>query len=271
MDNQNFAEPHNWEKKKKIIRIFLPALIIFLLLAGFNYLTKAITEIKSWENISQNNRSVSFTETGEIYAKPDLAIVSFSVVVEKKTVAEAMAENTKKMNAVINSVKSQGVEEKDLKTTSFNIYPRYEYPRTQTEIYPYPSGQRVLVGYEVSQRLEVKIRDLAKIGQIIEGATKAGANEVGDLIFTIDKEDELKAQAREQAINKAKAKAKELSQQLGVKLVKIINFSESGNFPIYDYAKSSLGIGGGEAVPAPQIQTGENKITVTVTITYEID
>ncbi len=110
---------------------------------------------------------------------------------------------------------------------------------------------------------------MAKIGAIIEGTTNAGANEVSDLQFTIDKEDELKAQARAEAINKAKTKAKELAQQLGIKLVRISNFSESGLVPYFYSMKEAapLGIGGGET---PQIETGENKIEVTVSITYEI-
>ena len=128
----------------------------------------------------------------------------------------------------------------------------------------------MLVGYEVTQSLEVKIRDMEKIGNIIEGATAAGANEVGSLQFTVDKEEEFKKQARKEAIEKAKAKAEELASQLGVNLVKITNFSESSVIPYFyglEKAAAPAGMGAGET---PQIETGENKIEVTVTITYEI-
>ncbi len=229
------------------------------------------TVIDIRDKIQKSENTITVSDTGTIYAKPDLALATASVITEKKTVAEAMQENTRKMNAVIDAVKELGVEDKDLKTTSFNIYPRYEYKRVEAEIeiYPYPPGKRVLVGYEVSQSLQIKIRDMAKIGAIIEGTTNAGANEVSDLQFTIDKEDELKAQARAEAINKAKAKAEELAKQLGIRLVKISNFSESGVVPYYYGLEKavSAGIGGGET---PQIETGENKIEVTVSITYEI-
>lgn len=238
-----------------ILSIFLIALIIS-------------TGVDIRNKIIETKNTISVSETGEIYAKPDLALTTFSVITEAKTVAQAVSENTKKMNAVIDFVKGRGVEEKDLKTTSFNIYPRYEYQKVETEIYPYPPGKRVLVGYEVTQSLEVKIRDMEKIGDIIEGATEAGANQVGDLQFTIDKEDELKKEAREQAIEKAKTKAKELVSQLGVKLVRIINFSESSVVPIPTPYFLEKAAGGG--AEAPQIETGENKIEVTVTITYEI-
>ena len=129
----------------------------------------------------------------------------------------------------------------------------------------------MLVGYEVTQSLEVKIRDMAKIGDILQGATDAGANQVGDLQLTVDKQDELKKQAREEAIKKAKARAQELASQLGIKLVRIVNFSEGVSVPYYyDYALKEAAGMGGETAPSPQIETGENKISVTVTITYEI-
>ena len=166
------------------------------------------------DKIQITGNTITVFDSGEIYAKPDLALSTFSVVTEAKTVGEAMDENAKKMNDIIYFIKEQGVEEKDLKTTGFNLYPRYEYQKVETEIYPYPPGKRVLVGYEVTQSLEVKIRDMTKIGEIIQGTAENGANQVGDLQFVIDKQDELKAKARAQAIEKAKAKAEELASQL---------------------------------------------------------
>ena len=253
------------EKCKCLCTTLLVILGIFLITL---IISKAI-DIK--DKIQTTGNTITVSDTGEIYAKPDLALVTFSVVNEAKTVAEAMAQNTEDMNGVINFVKDQGVEEKDLKTTSFNIYPRYEYQKVEAEIeiYPYPPGKRVLVGYEITQSLEVKIRDMTKIGKIIEGATEFGANQVGDLQFTIDKQDELKKQARAEAIEKAKTKAKELAEQLGVKLVRIINFNESSVVPYY-YGLEKMAVSLVAGAETPQMETGENKIEVTVSITYEI-
>ena len=149
-----------------------------------------------------------------------------------------------------------------MKTASFNISPRYEWQKDEEK--------RILAGYEIYQSLQVIIRSLEKVGSVIQSATEMGANDVSGLQFTVENEDELKSQARKQAIDEAKAKAKELASQLGVNLRKITNFSESGVWPI---PYLSLGmeklaaVGGGDT---PQIQTGENKIEVTITITYEI-
>lgn len=256
--------------------VFIVSATLFLFVLTIFAGVEIFSQIKESKYIGSDiniQNTITVSDSGEIYAKPDLALTTLSVVTEAKTVAEAMSENTEKMNAVIAMAKKQGIEEKDLKTTTFNISPRYEYEKGEMDMYYYPSGKRVLVGYDVTQSLQVKIRDLAKIGDILEGATTAGANEVGDLYFTIDKEDELKTQAREAAIEKTKAKAKELAGQLGVKLVRIINFSEGGGYstpvPYSAYKEEAVGLGGGTV--SPDIATGENKIEVTVSITYQIE
>jgi hypothetical protein len=269
MENEKIKENYNGRIKAIFSVLAFFTILLFISLTVF-FTVSAFNKIQERKYIGQEikeQRTITVSGSGEIYAKPDLALATFSVVNEAKTVSKAMTENTEKMNAVISYLKGQGVEEKDLKTVNFYIYPRYDYYE-KSELYP--SGRRVLAGYEITQSLQVKIRDMTKIGQIIEGATQAGANQIGDLSFTIDKQDELKAKARLDAINKAKEKAKELSLQLGVNLVRITSFSENSYLPNWDNLKYTETETGG-AGPAPQVQTGENKIEVTVSITYEID
>jgi len=256
-----------------MFKTILGLVAAFLIVLIASYAAGTFNKIKEWKYIGQDvvtKNSITISESGEIYAKPDLAITSFSVITEAKTVAEAISENAKKMNAVMAAVKNQGVEEKDLKTINFSISPHYDYYDT-SKIYPY-EGKRVLTGYDVTQSLQVKIRNMEKVGNIIQAAVDSGSNEASDLQFTIDNQDALEKQAREQAINKVKAKAQEISGQLGVKLVKITSFSENNYTPYYwamEKSAAPAGLGGGDAVP--QIATGENKIQVTVSITYEID
>jgi len=251
---------HKIHKSKKVVfTIFFVLLTIFI---G----VMIVNEIKRGKYIGQDvQNTISFSATGKVFANPDLALTTFSVITEEKTATQALTKNSESMNNVIEFMKSQGVEDKDLKTTVFNIYPRYEWHESKSSYYP--QGERVLVGYEVRQSLEVKIRDMEKIGVLIEGATNAGANEVGSLQFTFDNEDELKAQAREQAIDKAKEKAKELAIQLGVKLGKITDFQEDLISPIFYEMKAASEVGGGAT---PQIETGQSLISSSVIITYEI-
>ncbi len=264
MDNQELKF-----HQKKILVAFSTVAILVLLLFGMWLGVDIKNKVEEGKYIGQEiqlRNTITVSGKGEIYAKPDLAQVTFSVITEAKTVEEAINENSRKMNQVIEFIKEKGIADKDIKTATFNLYPRYEYHRTESYPYP-PEGKRVLVGYEVHQSLEVKIRDFSKIGQIIQGATQNGANQVGDLRFTIDKEEELRKQARAQAIKEAKEKAKELASQLGISLGKITNFSENAVYPRpYFLERAPKGMG----EETPQIEPGENKIEVTVSITYEI-
>lgn len=210
--------------------------------------------------MAQNNISVE--ATGEVFAKPDIAQTSMSVVERAKTVVEAQRAHSVKMDKIVKFLKDSGIEDKDIKTTSYNISEDYNYTQM---------GGRILLGYVVSQSLEVKVRKMDEAGKILAGATEQGANEVGGVSFVFDDEDVVKAQARKKAIDEAKAKAENIAKDLGVKLVRIVNFSESGSSPVYmarDFA--IMGAGEAKSSPSPVVPVGENKIVVSVMLTYEI-
>ena len=256
-----------WGKKSTLVNVFLAVLIIFAVALTVSTVVGIQNKIKEGRYIGQEietKNTLVVSGRGEVYGKPDLALISFAVSSEAKTVAEAMAQNSQKMNAVIAFVKNQGVEDKDLKTTTFSLRPRYEWREDL-------SPQQQLVGYEARQELEVKVRAMDKIGNLIEGATAAGANQIGDLQFTIDNREELEREAREEAVKNAKDRAKELASLLGVNLVRITNFSEKSQSPTYSLQTFGALETAADEKEAPQIETGENKIEITVNITYEIN
>ncbi|MEI6191216.1 MAG: SIMPL domain-containing protein [bacterium] len=212
--------------------------------------------------------TITFTGKGEVVVKPDIATVSFGVTAENLDVAKAQTEATTKMNKIIDLLKNKGVAEKDIKLTNYNIYPRYDY--LQAQIYPY-TGKQTLAAYVVSQTVEVKIRDISKAGEILSGVGEFGVTDVSGLTFTVDNEEVVKDQARDLAITDAKAQAKTLAKSLGVRLVKITNYSENGNYPVYYEMNKSMALGmGGSDAAVPQVPMGENKITSNVSITYQI-
>jgi len=255
----------------KNLKYLIWVLTAFLLILTISGIIGIQNKIKQGKYIGQDvmiRNTFTVSDSAEVYTKPDLGMITFSVKTEARTVAKAMAENTEKMNNIISFLKNSGVDQKDLKTTNFDIYPRYEYDRSSSI---YPSGERVLAGYDVSQSLEVKIRELDKAGDLIAGTAERGANQVGNLYFVVENEDEFEAQARAEAIKKARAKAEKIAEDLDVDIVGIVNFSENGQAPrYYDYSLSERGIGGGGG-GSPEIETGENKIEVFVSITYEIN
>ena len=242
--------------------------IVFSIFAGLIIVIMLIMVVSGISSLGRNksgygntnNNLIYFSGEGKVYTKPDIAFVDFSVVTQGTRVKDVQDANTKKMNTVIAFLKDSGIDEKDIKTTNYNLYPQYNY-----ENYRIPQ----IVGYQISQTLSIKIRNLDKVGEILQGGVEAGLNQVNSLYFSVENDEQLKEQAREAAIKDAKEKAKKLASQLGVRLVKIVGFSENTNGYVSPmYAKEASGMGGGSATP--DIQTGQNEIVINVTITYEI-
>lgn len=210
----------------------------------------------------KNKEAITLSGEGRAIGVPDVASVNFSVVTEKMTAKETMAENANKMNEVINFVKESGVDEKDVKTQAYFLSPRYDWVE----------GERVFKGYQLTSTLTVKIRDLEKISDIIDGVVLRGANQVGDIQFVIDDSDKLKEEARNKAIENAKVKAESVAKATGLKIGKILSFTEGtapeATIPIPYSLEEAKGLGAG--TPAPEIEKGSQEITVSVFLTFEL-
>jgi len=250
-------------------------LSIFLVIASVWGILQAVSTYKENRYIGTNEigSTISFSGEGEVFAVADIASFSFSVQAEAETATKAQTESATKINVILKYLDEQGIKEKDIKTTNYNVYPKYEWTKQPCSgYYCPPSGERELVGYEASQTITVKVRDTEKAGTILSGVGELGTTNISGLNFTIDDEDKLKREARQLAIKDAKTKAKELARDLDVDLVRIVSFSESGYRPYYakglEMAMMDSGMGGGEIVP--EIPMGENKISSSITIIYEI-
>jgi len=214
-------------------------------------------------NTATTTNTVSFSGEGKVVAKPDIAKISLSIVTDALTSKTAQDENSKKSKTVTDYLKKQNIDDKDIKTTGYNIYPQYKYPQY--------GGQPTITGYQVNQSMEIRIRDLDKVSNILDGIVASGTNQVSQLSFEIDNPDALKSEARAKAIADAKSKANELKSQVGISLGKIINFSENtSGYPVPIYMKAELDGRGGMGGGGPSVPAGENEITVSVTITYQI-
>jgi len=234
-------------------------LVVFISVLTWN-------EVKKHDYIgreSQQTYTITIDGEGKVTATPDIAEISLGLQTENVKVASAQKENTDKMNQIIAELKSMGIEAKDIKTASYTIYPNYDYP----------SGRQVLKNYVVSQNVTVKIRSLDKIGDVVQKAATLGANQIGGLSFTIDEPEKIKQQARELALIAAKQKAESLAKLAGVRLGKLVSFTESaygGSIPnVRDYAlKVESGMGG--AAPAPAVEAGSQDVVINVMVTYEV-
>ena len=182
------------------------------------------------------------------------------IQVNKTTVEEAQKKANEKINNTIQAIKKLGIEEKYIKTISYNVYPDYDYR----------SGQKI-IGYNINITLQVKVKDFDKVNQVIDTATSLGLNQIGNLEFTLDDEklEEAKMEARKEAIEKAKIKASQIAKAGGLRLGKIVDISENiiPNYPTP--LLRSTGIGGEVEDQKTEIQPGESEITISVILSYE--
>jgi uncharacterized protein len=262
MENTNSEFQNHYHRHP--LKMFLSALFAVLIVVVAVFMVfAAMNEYKKGGYIGQDivaKNTITISGEGKIFATPDIGVINLGVVSQAATVTPAQKDNTEKMNKITKAMEDLGIDEKDLKTVNYNIYPRYNYQH----------GTQTIIGYEVNQTLEVKIRDLDKVGEILAKAAELGANQTGSLSFTFDDPEKTNAEARTKAIKNAKGKANTLSSVLGVKLIRIVSFSESSyQPPVPYYSEKALGMGGGEA-STPDIQTGQNEVISNVTIVYEI-
>lgn len=261
---------NNLEKLLKMGRIVGILLVIFLAVIS-------IKELKSIDYVGRDTPAmnvITVNGKGESISVPDIATFSFSVTETAKTVKEAQTKATDKINNALKAIRANGVPDKDIKTLSYNINPHYEYTQSPCTNYGCPVGKSTMTGYDVSQTIEVKVRDLSKAGELFDTIGAAGVQTVNSLSFTIDNIDSVKAIARASAITDAKSKAEKIAKDLGVKLVRITSFYDSSNDMPYLYGRGeamSLDMVSAKvSAPSPEIPRGEQKITATVSITYEI-
>jgi uncharacterized protein len=266
----------NYLNKTFILASVLVAGILLFFMAQIGYQNKVIDQ--------QNSNQITVSGEGKVYAKPDVAVVSLGVTTDGLTVAEVTKNNTEKMNAVIDAIKALKIDEKDIQTTNYSLTPYYDREVTiipavsnmssgvsSSNVYTTTATKKILK-YTLSQNVQVKIRDFAKVGDVLSNATAKGANLVGDLQFTIDNPEKLKEEARAKAIDQAKANAKNLAKESGISLGKIINvYENSYGYSANLYSAKAMGAGVmAEAAPVPTIQPGQQEINVTINLTYKV-
>lgn len=255
---------------KKIKNYLGISTIVAMVIAAVSTLVFANIYSKSIQPSSYRSFSVSAEDKAT--AVPDVAQFSFSVITQGgKDIAALQRENSGKTNRAIGVAKTSGVEDKDIKTTVYNVEPRYQFftcpnGRTKTtEACPPPE----IVGYTVTQSVSVKVRDFEKISEILSGIVQSGVNSVSQLSFTIDDPAILENQVRSAAITKAIAKAESMAKAGDFKLGRLLSISEGGFTPRFGFEKTGLGMGG-DVAAAPQIEPGSQEVSVNVVLTYEI-
>ncbi|MBX4198792.1 SIMPL domain-containing protein [Candidatus Parcubacteria bacterium] len=254
----------------EVKRFFKVATLAVCLLAVF-LVAKSLSAFKDWSSPSTAQSTIVVTGQGEAYSTPDIASFSFSVSADAAGVASAQDTVTKKTDAILVGLKDLGVDEKDIRTTDYSVYPKYVYQQSVCTVNSCPPSRQVADGYTVSHTITVKVRKTDDAGKALALAGEKGATNISSISFTVDDPNAIQAEARDKAIKDAKTKAEALSKSLGVRLGRVVDFSEgqSGGGPYPMYAYDTVGISAGKST-APTLPVGQNKVIDNVSVTYEI-
>jgi uncharacterized protein len=236
-------------------------IVSFVLIIFLGALTR--NSLQEFNYIGRDVRdTITINGQGEVDAKPDLTTITLGVVTEGETVEAIQTENTNKMNSIIEMVKGLGIKEADIKTLNFSVNPRYSWDE----------GERKEMGFEIRQNIQVKVRDESNTSKLLSESGKLGANQVGGLNFTIDDPSKFEQEARLDAIKDAQEKAQELADELNLELVRVVSFSEAGGgspAPMYGMMERSM-MDSDESIPQAKIETGTQKVTSYVSVTFEV-
>lgn len=249
---------------------YIVMLSVGVLLAVF-LLAKSITEFGASSDYDMSSRTISVSGHGEVLAIPDVAVFTFDVIEEAETVEAAQKIATEKINKIKELLDKSDVKEEDIKTISYNAYPKYEWVPSINCVGVFDCNDREqkISGYEVSQSTKVKVSDIDLAGELITQVGGLGVSYISGLQFVIDEDNDLQEEARDFAINDAREKAEKRAKSLGVKLGDLVSFYENSNgpMPMYSegvYMKADTGI------MAPTLSPGEKIVESDVTIIFEI-
>lgn len=206
-------------------------------------------------------RSLNVNGLGSTYLTPDIAYIYIGVHSEGATASEVVAANKDQTNAVLDALKAAGVDEKDLRTTNFSIWPSQQYS---------PEGTVTGSIYMVDNTVYVTVRDLDGLGDLLDDTIAAGANSINSIQFDVADKTAAVKEARVKAVEDAKTQAQELADAAGLKLGEIQNISFYDNSPYPVFEGKGGGGGAMAANSSVSIQPGQLTISVSVNITYNI-
>ncbi len=197
--------------------------------------------------------------TGEVQRAPDIAEIGVGVVTQAADAKAALSANAEQMTRVLGAVSKAGIADRDVQTSGVNLQPQYQYGENQPP---------KLNGYQASNRVSVKIRDIARVGEVLDALASAGANQIDGPNFMLDKPETARDEARRIALASAQARAKMYADAIGLKVSRIVSIDETGGgfqAPVR-FAKSAMAM---DSASTP-VMPGEQSHAVTINVVFEL-
>lgn len=232
--------------------------------------------------LGPNSALLSLTAEGESRRTPDIAMFSAGVVTQATTAAEAIRENSSRMDAVIAALKRAGIADRDIQTSSINLNPRFSNPERDAQIrarelrQPYippeqPEAPRI-IGYEARNTVQVRVRNLANMGRVIDTLVAVGANEVNGPNFTLDEQQAALDEARLEAVTNGRQRAELYARAAGMRVARILSISEGGGYYPVQRQIMVTGARSPAAPPPPPtpVAPGELSLGVNLSMQFEL-
>lgn len=213
------------------------------------------------------SRTITVSGAGTAEAAPDIAYVDLGVTADAKTAREALTQNNTQMQKLMTALTSAGIANADIKTQGIQLYPRYSSnpPPPSTE-----QGQTTtneLIGFTATNTVEITVRNVSNLGQVLDQAVTAGSNQIQGIRFDVSNPSTVMDQARQAALQDASHKAQQLATLSNAKLGVVITINESSSNPIPYQAARGMAASADQAVP---VSPGTQTVTVNLTITWEL-
>lgn len=248
----------------RVVSIILGAITVLLVAAVLTVeLAMVVPAVRAGGPLGavapEERNAISVTGVGKVSAKPDMAEIVIGVESRAKTAKEAASQNSGDMSEVMAVLEEMGIAKEDIQTVDYSI-------RTEMD---YREGEEPrVIGYVVTNAVQVKMRDLDLVGDLLDHVTEAGANNIYGITFTVEDPRPFQEQARDTAVADARSKAQQLAEAADVRLGAILSLSEYAiEGPVFVERAMAEGIGGGGA---PPISAGQLEVTIQVQVSYEI-
>jgi uncharacterized protein YggE len=202
---------------------------------------------------------LDISATGEVSRVPDVAIISAGVVTRASTATAAIQDNANRMERIRAALKRAGIADRDIQTSSINLNPDYRYEEGKAP---------VLTGYQASNTLSIRFRDIRNSGEILDALVAQGANQINGPSLTIDNPDAALDEARTKAIAVGRKRAELYARSLGMRVVRLLSVSESGGYsvpPPMPYARAAMA-----ADASTKIEPGQQQLQVTLAMSFEL-
>jgi uncharacterized protein YggE len=207
------------------------------------------------------DRSITVVGIGKVTGKPDIARVTVGIETQASSLQKAVDDNKAKMNNLLDTLKKLGLADKDIRTSNYSVYTeRVSSPSASAEV---NTDQMI---YHVTNQVDVTVRDVNQIGEVLDKAVAAGANNIYGVNFSVENTAKLEADAREKAVADAKLRAEELAQLNGLQLGEVLTVSEVIGSSAYPMYRDAVGMGGG----GTPVQPGELEMSVSIQIMYAV-